>query len=65
MRINRNNLQWEEAKENENKLGFLNLMVIVLSLYVLVTLLIGTFLVLPKETEHLLNYIDNSICIFF
>ncbi|MGZ3932404.1 MAG: potassium channel family protein [Bacteroidia bacterium] len=29
------------------------------------TLLIGTFLVLPKETEHLLNYIDNSICIFF
>jgi len=55
-------------KENnnfENKLGLLNLLVIVLSIYVLGALLIDTLYVLPSETKTLLNYIDYAICAFF
>src|SRR6476620_6264634 len=51
--------------ETENKLGILNLLVIVLSVYVLGSLLVDSFVPLPAETSILLNYIDNSICVFF
>lgn len=56
-----------EAKiENlENKLGILNLLVIILSIYVLGSLLVDSFVALSPETSILLNYIDNSICAFF
>jgi len=50
---------------NENKLGFLNLMVVVLSLYVLAALLIDTFFKLEPEVSRLLNLIDDVICVFF
>ena len=49
----------------KNKLGLLNLLVVVLSIYVLGALTIDTMYVLPAETSNLLNYIDNTICIFF
>nr|WP_315203358.1 ion transporter [uncultured Flavobacterium sp.] len=49
----------------ENKLGILNLLVIILSIYVLGSLLVDSFVVLSPETSTLLNYIDNSICVFF
>jgi len=49
----------------ENKLGLLNLIVFVLSIYVLGAILIDTIMVLPAETSTLLQYIDNTICIFF
>jgi voltage-gated potassium channel len=55
----------EEKNQSENKLGILNLLVIVLSIYVLGSLIIDSFVALPKETEHLLTYIDNLICAFF
>jgi len=55
----------EPKTESENKLGILNLLVIVLSIYVLGSLLIDSFFALPPETSSLLNYIDNSICAFF
>lgn len=55
----------ESKTESENKLGILNLLVIVLSIYVLGSLLIDAFFALPPETSSLLNYIDNSICAFF
>jgi voltage-gated potassium channel len=52
--------------ENKNdKLGILNIIVIVLSIYVLCALIIDTTFVLPIETSRLLNYIDIVICIFF
>jgi voltage-gated potassium channel len=51
-------------KSNE-KLGILNIIVIVLSIYVLCALIIDTAFTLPTETSILLNYIDISICIFF
>jgi len=54
-----------KPKEPEDKIGLLNLIVIVLSIYVLIILLIDTFFKLPKEIALLLNYIDTAICIFF
>ena len=49
----------------ENKIGLLNMLVLVLSVYVLGALLIDTFFKLPPETSKLLNYIDNLVCVFF
>ena len=49
----------------KNELGLLNLIVFVLSIYVLCALLIDTVVKLPKETSILLAYIDNAICVFF
>jgi len=55
-------MQNEEKKEN---LGFLNLLILLLSFYVLIALLIDTIFKLPPETSKLLNYIDNIICAVF
>lgn len=53
-------------KENsEDKLGLLNVAVLVLSIYVLVALIVDTTFKLSEETSKLLNYIDIAICIFF
>jgi voltage-gated potassium channel len=51
--------------QNENKLGLLDFIVIILTLYVLGALVIDTFYQLPKETTILLNYFDYTICGFF
>ncbi|WP_341902149.1 ion transporter [Fluviicola taffensis] len=50
---------------NDNKLGFLNLAVIILTFYVLGALVVDTFWVLSSETSKLLTYFDYAICIFF
>jgi voltage-gated potassium channel len=54
-----------ELDNSNNKLGALNIIVIVLSIYVLGALVIDTLFVLPKETSKLLEYIDYVICLFF
>lgn len=54
-----------ENNSEENKLGFLNLLVIVLSFYILGAVLIETFYKLPPETSLLLQDIDFGICIIF
>ncbi|WP_294733906.1 potassium channel family protein [uncultured Flavobacterium sp.] len=48
-----------------SQLGILNILVIVLSIYVLGALIIDSIIELPSETSILLRYIDNSICVFF
>lgn len=53
------------SKEKGERLGLLNLIVLVLSIYVLGALIISSFFVLPEEISLLLNYIDNVICAFF
>jgi len=53
------------TNQESPKLNLLNILVIVLSVYVLVALIISTFFKLPPETVVLLDYIDNGICIFF
>lgn len=53
------------TEEKESKVGYLNILVIVLSIYVLIALLIDTFFKLPFEVSRILNLIDNGICVFF
>ncbi len=49
--------------ENEQeKLGFLNILILFLSIYVLIALMVDTFIRLPHEVSHLLHVIDNFIC---
>jgi len=56
----------EESTENpQNQLGALNIIVMILSIYVLGALVVDTLCVLPHETSILLNYIDLGICAFF
>lgn len=50
---------------SENKLGFLNILVLILSVYVLGTLLIDTFFQLPDEISRLIDLTDHIICAFF
>jgi voltage-gated potassium channel len=51
--------------EKENHPGLLNLVVILLSIYVLASLAVSSFVKLPAETLRLLDIIDNCICVFF
>lgn len=51
--------------KEESKLDLLNIIVIILSIYVLGALVIDTLWKLPPETSKLLNYFDNAICVFF
>jgi voltage-gated potassium channel len=57
----------EETEQNstENKFGVLNLIVLVLSVYILIALLIDTLYKLPPETSKILEHVDSSICVFF
>lgn len=52
-------------EQNADGFSYLNLFVIILSIYVLLSLLVSTIFPLPHETMRLLDYIDNAICVFF
>src|ERR1041384_7167030 len=54
-----------KTMSTENKLGFLNIAVIILSFYTLGALIVDTFCKLSPETSKLLNYFDYIICFFF
>ncbi|WP_162127678.1 potassium channel family protein [Flavobacterium phycosphaerae] len=54
-----------KTEDKSDKLSLLNLIVLILSIYVLGALIVDSVYVLPKETSLLLNYIDNGICAFF
>lgn len=51
--------------EQKEKLGFLQLIVLILSVYVLLALLIDTFFKLNSEVSQILELFDNLICVFF
>lgn len=53
------------SDEKKEDLGFLNLLILFLSVYVLAALLIDTLFKLPPETAKVLSYIDNLICLVF
>jgi voltage-gated potassium channel len=56
----------EETVPARQKLGTLNVIVIILSIYVLGALIVDTVFILPEETSKLLGYIDSVICgVFF
>ncbi len=50
---------------NTEKIGFLNKVIIVLSIYVLAALVVYTFFDLPHEVQRLLQIIDDAICLIF
>jgi voltage-gated potassium channel len=54
-----------KSQADADKLGFLNLIVIVLSVYVLIALVVDTFFVLPPNIHELLQLIDDGICFIF
>jgi voltage-gated potassium channel len=47
------------------KITFFDISILILSVYVLLALLIDTFFKLPPEVSHLLEMIDNGICVIF
>lgn len=58
----------EEEKiieQEEKSLGFLNLMVLALTIFVLGALTVDTLFQIPKEVSTLLDYFDFGICILF
>ena len=55
----------DQKESNEPKLSLLNVAVISLSIYVLLVLIIDTFISLPEEVSRVLELADNAICIFF
>lgn len=54
-----------KKEEKEEKLNFLNLLIIILSFYVLGSLIADTFFKLPTEITKVLFYVDNFICCIF
>jgi voltage-gated potassium channel len=52
-------------KTKKEQLGFLNLLIIALSIYVLIALMFDTFLKLPTEISRVLYITDNIICAVF
>jgi len=54
-----------EIDEKTPHLGFLNLLIVFLSIYVLVALLIDTVVTLDPEVSRLLSLIDDCICVVF
>lgn len=53
------------ANSTDNELGILNIIVVILSIYVLGMLVLDHVFTFPPETLKLLGYIDDSICAFF
>ncbi|MFV5697435.1 potassium channel family protein [Flavobacterium sp. ZT3R17] len=49
----------------DEKLGYFNIIILVLTIYVLGALLVETIFVLPTETAKLLDFIDKAICLIF
>lgn len=55
----------EKTSEDKHILTGLDILVLVLSVYVLAALLIDTIFKLPTEISSLLSLVDNCVCIFF
>lgn len=54
-----------DRKPSETQMGVVNVLVVLLSLYVLGALIVESVIPLSAETTLLLNYIDHFICGFF
>ncbi|MCX6270423.1 MAG: ion transporter [Bacteroidetes bacterium] len=53
------------SNSSSENLGFLNLIIIFFSIYVLIALLIDTFFKLPSNIHDLLQIIDDGVCVLF
>ena len=55
----------EEEKSDEEVFGGLSLVILILSFYVLISLVVTTFFSVNPEIQKILSQIDNFICIVF
>jgi voltage-gated potassium channel len=55
----------EQSKNSENTFGGLSLIILILSLYVLISLVLTNFFTVSTEVQKILMQIDNFICIIF
>ncbi len=65
IKIYHNRNQKKMNEETTEELGYFNIIISILTIYVLGALIIETFFVLPIEISKLLNFIDNTICFIF
>ncbi len=56
--------QEPEQKQTEN-IGPFNLIILVLSIYVLGALIVDTFMHVPPEVSKILHMVDNLVCLIF
>lgn len=49
----------------KQEITIFDLCILILSCYILISLLVSAFVQLTEETQVLLNYIDNAICVIF
>jgi voltage-gated potassium channel len=49
----------------KQEITIFDLFILILSCYILISLLVSAFVQLTEETQVLLNYIDNAICLIF
>ncbi len=54
-----------EAEGKQNEMDAFNVLIIVLSIYVLGSLIVDTFMKVPPEVSKILNWVDNGICFVF
>lgn len=54
-----------QGEETRHRINFFDLLIIVLSIYVLGSLVAETFFVLPQETSRVITILDNVICVVF
>lgn len=59
------NLLEDLSEEKKESLGTLDLLILLLSIYVLAALFVDTVFTLPPEISKMLNYIDDGICVVF
>ena len=57
-------METEQTEKTEN-LGFMNILIIFLSIYVLVALMLDTIFKLPQEISNILHLLDHMICVVF
>jgi voltage-gated potassium channel len=53
------------SNPGNNQLGFLDMIILILSVYVLAAMVVDTFLTLPDQIHDLLMFIDDGICFIF
>lgn len=53
------------SEEHHQELGFLQILILILSVYILIALFIDTVYQLPPEVSHVLQISDFGICIIF
>lgn len=52
-------------QKNQENLSYFNIIILILSIYVLIALMVDTFIKLPTEVSRLIGMVDNLICIVF